>query len=349
MINRDLRSVLDEMVRSQPAQPGPWEDVERARRGVRSRRLRVATTACAGVAAAALVVSMPWTTGPGSAPMPLDIAAGGPSDVSSVPGIETFVAPDWVPAATDYAPEEISADEALARCNDIVYDDGSPQSSRVEGMFDPIYAGDMVTGFLIGETGTDETGNTVPAMISCTVPGSWSGAESSTEVSPTSAMDTDGILLACSNVRQVDLRSWTVAAAMSDGYGGVAASLVSPGQGFYVQCELGPDHDEIWFSNHRPPAELHQDPLRELGASSGDSCYPSEADCAGQPHTWAGVLPAGMESAAITTADGTQIEVPVGVHGTYALRFVVPLDAPAPMIRAFDADGAIAYEGSMIE
>lgn len=217
-------------------------------------------------------------------------------------------------------------------------------------MFDPIYAGDMVTGFLIDATGTDEHGNTVPAMISCTVPGSWFGAESSTEVSPTSAMDTDGILLACSNVRQVDLRSWTVAAAMSDGYGGVAASLVSPGQGFYAQCELGPDHDEIWFSNHRPPAELHQDPLRdELGASSGDSCYPSEADCAGQLHTWAGVLPAGMESAAITTADGTQIEVPVGVHGTYALRFVVPLDAPAPMIRAFDADGAIAYEGSMIE
>lgn len=330
--------LLERLVENEPESVAPWADLARGQQA-RRRRLAYRGTAAAATAVTGLTVA----TSLGMVPV-LTVAPAGPPPVSSagLPTPTSYVSPPRSSSESvlEYEPVLMSSDEVLARCAELgqlMFGDPTVRVSdfaRVEG---PVFAGDLVDIPLVG---------TVETAPTCTLVRGEYGEPQVPNFLPdrlTRADDTTAIRRYCSQWLGIDLGSWAVA-SMADGYGGVAATLVSPGQGYVATCELMPIDLNGWadvaIENHTPLPELHATPLADDRLMGGNysSCYPPADECTAEGYSAAGVLPQGMESATVVFADGTEIVVPIGAYGTYALRFAAPPGAE-PELRTFDIDG----------
>lgn len=336
----DLHDLLDLSLGPDPAQRSPFDDLVRAKSAIRRRRVHWTVGVATAVTSTALLTGIALIGDASSPATPGFAAAPVTSPDPAVP--TTFSAPDWLPRDSTYEPEVVTDEEALARCNSIKYTDGSPQGDTVVPHHRPIHAGDAVTisGPELGVI-TRADGTTRPGELSCTVPGSWIVPSLPSE-NQLRAEDTEGILLACSAVSSTDLRDWVVTVAMADGQSGLNATLATADREAWASCELGDGHREIWFSKQQSLAEWHQlgPGNGQLGLNMASLCEADPNSCAGMIYSRSNVLPAGMESMVIRLGDGTVIDVPVGVDGSYAVRFVTS-DIDEPIVETYDSDGAL--------
>lgn len=325
-----LNVMLDDLARDEPAPVMPSDDLARGRRALRRRR-GVATAGsvvvAASVGAALLLGGLP--AGPRSGALQ---PAGPPAAGPEQPVPLSYAAPLGPPTAgaIEYVPEVVSDADALARCVSA----GGIRGDQVEVARRPLFAGDSVTIPEIGPDGHEDAG--------CMVRGPWlPSPDRPIADSWMDPQDSISILYACSARVGVDLQSWTVSAAMADGLGGLSAALASPGQGFFVDCDLGTatGSGDTRFDAHTSPAALHAQALGPEGLAA-DVFHECSACNGGDIYSWAGVLPRGMESAVVVLGDGTQFPVPVGIDGIYAVRLAVPVD-DATVMRTFAADGTV--------
>lgn len=354
MDDQDLGHRLDQLICDEPPPVAPWDDLARGRAARRRRRATatvgaLSLVACAAAAAVWVSALPASSTGPATGSPPVR-SWPTPTYVNEEPKVPTsYAAPAQNPSPTapEYVPERVTREEAAARCVDAVRDLApDAMADPADITVDELYAGDRVEIPLLPNQST---------MSGCYgVPGPIDPAADTNLPAGVAVDDTVAILTGCSATLRIDLQRWTVGAAMADGYGGIAATLVSPGQGYVVFCELQTSNDingfqDVLIENHTSLPDLRNMTIedRKPGIDGAEgafdahysSCYPVITACVGESTSLTGVLPRGMESAAVVLADGNRIAVPVGPYGTFALRFV-STPGSDPHIHTFAASGA---------